>query len=190
MATADPDSQFVEWTGDCNGANCNLTMNQSHSVGAVFELYPDLRVVINDDRVSLPGNGGTVTIVVTVSSVGLVDPSGNATITSLPMTNVTNVTWTCAATDTVCENANGVGVLDESVAMPSGSQLVFTFTGTAPTPALGEVATSATVVNPDPELPPNQADNTDTGTFFYHQIFRDGFESGNHGAWSTHFPLP
>ena len=185
-STADADSFFVDYTGDCTGAACSLTMNQVHSVTATFDLKPDVQAVVPDDRTTRPDDGGVVTIVATVSNVGLVDPSANVTITSAAMTNVNAVTWTCSATGTVCENANGSNVLNESVALPAGSSLTFTFTGTAPNPAFGHVITSVTVTSPDPDLTP--ANNTDSGFFGYLKIFFDGFETGNTSRWSSVAP--
>ena len=40
IPVADPDSEFIEWTGDCSGTDpegCTLTMDEEHSVGAVFD---------------------------------------------------------------------------------------------------------------------------------------------------------
>lgn len=35
---ADPDWEFSEWTGDCSGSSCSLTMNSDKSVTAHFEM--------------------------------------------------------------------------------------------------------------------------------------------------------
>ncbi|HEY5708507.1 MAG TPA: hypothetical protein VIS51_03860 [Solirubrobacterales bacterium] len=40
VAEADPGSEFVEWIGDCGPENCELTMDEEHSVTALFELEP------------------------------------------------------------------------------------------------------------------------------------------------------
>ncbi len=188
-ATADGDSLFSEWTTDCTGSGaCTPTMNANHLVGADFALTPDLRVVVPDDRTTLADDGGAVTIVITVANVGLVDPSASATVTSLPMTNVTITGWTCAAVNTSCDNASGTGDLNESVDLPVGASLVYTFNGTAPIPAYGGVVTSVTVTDPDPEGALVILDNSDSGFFAYRKIFFDGFESGNVNAWSSHLP--
>jgi len=34
-------SEFAEFTGDCSGSSCNVTMNEPHSVGAVFNLQSE-----------------------------------------------------------------------------------------------------------------------------------------------------
>lgn len=186
-ATPDGDSLFTQWTGDCSGGGaCNLTMNSGHGVGADFLLTPDLRVVVPDDRATLPDDGGAVTIVVTVSNAGAVDPSGDATVTSLPMTNVTVSGWTCAALGTTCANASGTGTLNEIVSLPVGAELTFTFDGTAPTPALGGITISVTVAGPDPEGAGVAEDNTDAGFFAYFKIFTDDLELGNFTRWSVH----
>jgi len=39
IPAANPDSNFVEWTGDCSGEGvCEVTMDEEHSVGGVFDL--------------------------------------------------------------------------------------------------------------------------------------------------------
>ena len=38
VAEPEEGSEFVEWEGDCGGATCELTMDEEHSVTAVFEL--------------------------------------------------------------------------------------------------------------------------------------------------------
>ena len=40
IANADAGSEFVEFTGDCSGVSCELTMDEAHSVGAVFDEIP------------------------------------------------------------------------------------------------------------------------------------------------------
>ena len=185
-STADADSFFVAYADDCTGTTCSLTMNQAHLVTAQFELKSDLRVTVNDNFAALPNDGGAVTIIASVANAGTGDPTGNATITSAAMTNVNAVTWTCTATNTTCDHANGSNVLNESVALPSGSFVVFTFTGTAPTPAFGGVTTTVTVVNPDPDLVPG--DNVDSGFFAYKKIFFGNFEVGNTSQWTQTVP--
>ncbi len=41
VADADPGSEFVEWIGDCDPEDCELTMDEEHSVTALFELEPE-----------------------------------------------------------------------------------------------------------------------------------------------------
>ncbi len=41
VANPDPGSEFVEWIGDCDPEDCELTMDEEHSVTALFELEPE-----------------------------------------------------------------------------------------------------------------------------------------------------
>ncbi len=41
VADADPGSKFIEWIGDCGPEVCELTMDEEHSVTALFELEPE-----------------------------------------------------------------------------------------------------------------------------------------------------
>lgn len=185
-ATPDGDSLFAAWTGDCAGGGaCNLTMNAAHTVGADFTLTPDLRAVVPDDRTTLPDDGEPLSFAVTVSNAGAVDPSGDATITSLPLANVTITGWTCSAVGTSCDNLSGTGPLAESVALPVGAELTYTFSGFAPTPAYGGFTISVTVTDPDPEGAVAAADNTDTGFYAYFKLFDDDFETSDVCRWST-----
>ncbi len=58
LATADPGSEFVDFSGDCGPAECELVMNEDHSVTATFDLEPAFYTL----TVSKNGSGsGTVT---------------------------------------------------------------------------------------------------------------------------------
>jgi len=41
LAVEDPGSEFEEFTGDCSGASCEVTMDEEHSVGALFVEIPE-----------------------------------------------------------------------------------------------------------------------------------------------------
>jgi hypothetical protein len=59
IATADPESEFLEWGEDCTGSgSCELTMDEAHAVTATFEPEPPPDFALNVEE---PGTGsGTV----------------------------------------------------------------------------------------------------------------------------------
>ena len=54
IPAANPDSNFVEWTGDCSGEGvCEVTMDEEHSVGGVFDEKPPFAL-----NLTTSGTGG------------------------------------------------------------------------------------------------------------------------------------
>ena len=90
--------------------------------------------------------GGTATYTITVSNVGIV-PAMNVVITDPLPPGIDDFDWSCAATGgAACANAQGTGVLNESIAvMPVGGVLTYTLAATVAANANGSILNSVTV---------------------------------------------
>lgn len=194
----DAGSVFTSWTG-CDsiqpGNVCRVTMTANKSVTATFDIGADLAVSIV--RTSAPANdGGSMTVEIRVTNPGPIDVGGATLTATLPATNIQSLSWVCsvsgtgAGTTTLCDSggatspANPNEVIDVAV----GGQVTYTVTINAPTPAIGNFTTSATVaVSGIGELDPSN--NSATLVTGYVKMFADGFESGTlPGAWSGKTP--
>jgi 6-phosphogluconolactonase (cycloisomerase 2 family) len=189
-ALPDGDSLFLGWSDDCSGTlPCDLTMSADRTVTAEFDLTVDLRVVVADMQNTGPDDGAAIQWTAVVSNAGSIDPTGTAQVTSfLPVFNVTVDSWSCAASGTTCPNDTGSGNLDETVSLPVGASLTYTFFGTAPDPARNGFFTTVTVTGPDTEGAGVGLDNTDTGFFGYYILFKDDFELNDFSRWSLQQP--
>ncbi len=102
-ATADPGSTFVEWSGDCSGTTCVVTMDQARSVTARFDL-----AARHDLTVSKIGTGtGTVTsdlpgINCGVTCAASYAPTDTVTLTATADPGSTFVEWSGDCSGTTC----------------------------------------------------------------------------------------
>jgi uncharacterized repeat protein (TIGR01451 family) len=108
---------------------------------------------------AVPSPGEHIVYTVVVTNAGPSDDSGVTVSDALPA-ELGSVSWSCAATDgATCPHTSGSGDIDETVAMPEGSTVVYTIGGTVDQGAtsLANVASATapagmTELNPDDNL--------------------------------------
>jgi hypothetical protein len=163
-------------------ATAGVSVSQAQGTGLIVndDLFADISVS-NSDGVNwvAPGDMTTYTVVVTNSSA-IVDVAAVNIVQTLPALLI-NIDWTCTGTGGATCPANGMGPLNETVAMPSGSSVTYLVTATVnnvggtPPPS---VETSVTATVQAPSSDPNPANNTsaDSDVLITDIIFRDGFQ--------------
>jgi uncharacterized repeat protein (TIGR01451 family) len=136
----------------------NNTATDTDTLGASV----DLSITKTDGR-SLAVSGAKTVYTITVSNPG---PAGavGATVTDAPPATLTNVTWTCAASNGATCTASGSGPINDTVNLPSGSSVVYTLTATVDPLATGTVSNTATVAVPSGTTDPVPGNNTATDT--------------------------
>jgi len=143
---------------------------QSYTVVlAVNDVGPsaNLGIAVSDGSPSYyPGQ--TLTYTVTVTNAGP-DAAPGARVTDAFPADLTNVSWTCAASaGSACASASGTGDLDTTVDLLVAGTATFTVTATASPAAAGSISNTATVAAAgavfDPDSSDNAATDTDTRT--------------------------
>ena len=89
--------------------------------------------------------------------------------------SLSNVTWTCAVTNSATCTANGSGNIDQLVNLPANSTVVYAITATVAQPLPQSISNTATITAPVNVPDPVVGNNTSTvvDQLF---LFRDGFE--------------
>jgi hypothetical protein len=163
-------------------ATAGVSVSQAQGTGLIVndDLFADISVS-NSDGVSwvAPGDVTTYTVLVTNSSA-IIDVAAVNIVQTLPSILI-NIDWTCTGTGGATCPANGMGPLNETLAMPSGSSVTYLVTATVnnvggtPPPSV-ETSVTATVQAPGSD--PNSANNTaaDSNVLINDIIFRDGFQ--------------
>jgi uncharacterized repeat protein (TIGR01451 family) len=139
--------------------------NDSASV-TVTPRQADLQISKTDGLTNaIPG--GTVTYTIVVTNAG---PSGvaDAAVHDVVPGLLFNVTYTASATGGATGfTASGSGDINDTLNLPAGSSVTYTFTGRVRSSATGNLVNTATVSSPttyDPDLTNNSATDTDTLT--------------------------
>jgi uncharacterized repeat protein (TIGR01451 family) len=112
--------------------------------------------------------GDTFTYTITATNAGP-DAVTGASVTDTFPADLTNVTWTCAASaGSTCGSAGGAGNIGTTVNLLASGTATFTATTTASLTASGDITNTATVAAPagttDPAPANNSASDTDTRT--------------------------
>lgn len=146
-------SPFDNTTYACTGSTCDAPP-------AVTTGQADLRITkVADQTEVLPGDDLNYTITVTnlgpnaVSGAQIKDPSWPS--------QLTNLGWTCAGTE--CESPSGT-TLDETVNLPVGAQVTYSWKAKVKTDASGLIENTATVTPPTGVTDPTTSNNSATAT--------------------------
>ena len=162
---------------NATGVNGDQTNNLANRSGAVYmfsiALATDLVLEKTSGSFFTPP-GGTINYEILVVNAGPSDVFG-ARVTDTPPPVLSNVIWDCMAIDgAMCQDANGVDEIDQTVDIPNGGAVMYTLSGTLPITGNNPLTNTASVSNPLTEL--NPADNSDSDTDLVGS-FADGFES-------------
>jgi uncharacterized repeat protein (TIGR01451 family) len=126
--------------------------------------------VTKTDGTATYNPGTTTTYTIAVSNAGPANAVGATVADTFSATQVTGVTWTCAATGgAVCPAANGTGNINETVNIPVGGTLTYTATASISAATTTNLLNTASVTQPagafDPISGNNLATDTDTPIF-------------------------
>ena len=110
--------------------------------------------------------GTPVSYQIVAANNGPSDITG-ALVSDIPPAELGGVTWSCTATGGAsCASASGAVAIAELVALPVGSSVTFTLTGTLNASSTAPLANTATIAPPvgatDPDPANNAATDTDT----------------------------
>ena len=124
---------------------------------------PDLKVTVTDGKTTIvAGTQNTYTIIIT--NAGPVAVTGASVIDTFP-SFFTGVTFTATQSGGAAGFvASGVGNINDTVDMPSGSKITYTAKGKVSSSSTGTLSNAATVSAPAGLTDPNLADNTATDT--------------------------
>ena len=129
-------------------------------------------------------DGGTAAATFTFANDGPAPADGTSISIAFPI-ELTAVAWTCTASGgATCPAASGVGDVVGLVDLPAGAGLTFAVSGTVPTPFSGELEIVGGTVPPGNVEDPDAGDNVAVAAIRGPELFSDGFESGDLGAWS------
>ncbi len=103
--------------------------------------------------------GEALTYTITVTNAGPDDTTGTNVTDAFPAA-YTGATWTCVASGGASCAASGNGVINQSVDLPAGGQVVFTVDGTVANGTTGTLTDSATAEVAAPAIDPNPSNNT------------------------------
>jgi uncharacterized repeat protein (TIGR01451 family) len=111
--------------------------------------------------------GAALTYAIVVRNNGVSDVTG-ARVQDQPPAPLSGFAWTCVSSGGSCGTANGVGLIDALVNLPSGATATFTYTGVIGADVRGTLVNTATVTPPagvsDPVPGNNEAtDNSAAG---------------------------
>ncbi len=142
--------------------------NNSDTDTDTINAVADLSITKTNNVTSLvPGAQTTYTIVVSNAgpSAVLSSGAGAATVTDNLPANLTNASWTCAAsTGSSCGQANGTGNINTTVDLLNGGSATFTLTATVVSTATGTLANTVSVAAPQSATDTNSGNNSATDT--------------------------
>jgi uncharacterized repeat protein (TIGR01451 family) len=141
--------------------------------------------ITKTDNASIVAPSTALQYIIVATNNGPSAASPVAVIDSFPA-NVTNVTWTCAATaGSSCAAANGTGNINTTVTLAVGGSATFTANATVNSTAGGTVANTATIAPPSGVTDPTPGNNSATDVDFK---LLDNFNRANAntlgGNWS------
>jgi uncharacterized repeat protein (TIGR01451 family) len=137
--------------------------NNSASDTDAINVSGDLSITKTNNATSLVPGAQTIYIIV-VSNSGPSQITG-ATVTDNLPANLTNASWTCAATPgSSCAAASGSGAINTTVTLLKDGTATFTLTATVASTATGAVSNTASVAAPPSATDPNSNNNSATDT--------------------------
>lgn len=144
----------------CSGTGCDRQNSYAFDAPSSNLTQPAPDVSITKTGTTSVSQNGTVTYTLVARNNGATTAHG-ATVTDIVPAALTGVSISCvAASGAVCPSTAGLTVLNSEFipTFPSGGQVTFTITGTAPTP--GTLTNTATVAPPNGSTDPQTANNT------------------------------
>ncbi len=155
-----PIGDYVNTASNNHPQDPDLTNNTS-TVTLTPVPAADLKITNTDGKTQyVPGTSNTYTMVVT--NDGPSNVTGATVANTLPA-GVTG-TWTAVYTGGATGAANGTNSISETVNMPSGSTITYTFVVNVPSGTTGNFVNTATVAVPAGVTDPTPANNTATDT--------------------------
>jgi uncharacterized repeat protein (TIGR01451 family) len=120
----------------------------------------DLAITNSDGKdVALPGDATSYTIQV----YNPISPSiSGVTVTDIFPAALTNITWTCTASDDSTCTSNGTGNINDTVSLAKNGTVTYQVDATISSSATGVVQNTATVVSPGGIIDTDLIDNEDT----------------------------
>ncbi|HEV7491867.1 MAG TPA: DUF11 domain-containing protein, partial [Rhodanobacteraceae bacterium] len=164
-------------------SNTTLGVNGDWVIRAVVDCQntstdADVSVAMSADAPEYTA-GDALTYTVAVSNSGPAAASSTTVVDAFPPA-YTGVTWTCVASGGASCAPSGGGTIAANVALPAGSQVVYTVDGIVAAGTTGTLTNSATAVVAPPATDPDTTNNTamlDLDPAAPNDvIFRDGFE--------------
>lgn len=161
FSASDPTGSAMSTT---NAADYSVTSGRAvltNNAGASFPLLTsDLAITKTDGRTTA-GSFESITYTIVASNSGP-DHLTGGTVTDIPPSSLTGVTWTCTGSGGGICGASGTGAINnDNVALPVGGTVTYTMTGTVsanPT----HLRNTATVNTSAPVFDPNVANNSAT----------------------------
>lgn len=125
----------------------------------------DLSIRTTDNTtMSAVAPGSTIAYSVVVSNSGP-DSATGATVSDLLPGGLSNASWQAVGSDGAsATTTSGTGSINDTVDLPSGSQITFTIDATVVASASGSLSDTATVTPPSSVTDPIAANNTNTDT--------------------------
>jgi len=127
----------------------------------------DLAITKTDGVTTVVPGATTVNYTITASNAGP-NPVVGATVTDTLPASLIGATWTAVGAGGGTASASGSGDISDTVNLPTGGSVTYTVSATVSPSATGDLENTATVTAPpgidDPNLPNNEATDTDTLT--------------------------
>jgi len=136
----------------------------NNSATDLTELTPQVDLEVSKtDGLSSVMPGDPITYTITVTNSGPSSAPG-ATVSDTFPSDVTGISWTCAAAGGASCTAAGSGDISDTVSLPAGGSVVYTANGTVASSATGTLSNTAAVTPPPGVTDTNPSNDTATDT--------------------------
>jgi uncharacterized repeat protein (TIGR01451 family) len=144
----------------------NATIASGQGVGTINNTVVTDLMITKDDQQTTVTAGSQVTYRITVTNKGPVPAERAQVVDQLPSA-ITGATWTCVGSGGATCTGTGSGNISDAPTFPSGSNVVYTLTGTVSASARGNLTNTATAtpgngIAFDPVPGDNSATDTDS----------------------------